>query len=62
MREDLVLLGRQAREWARTYAAVTEALIQEGVPEERARQEAREVATFALFCERVEDEGEQPPW
>lgn len=39
----------RAREFARCYTAVTEALVMEGVPEDIARVEARMTAYLAIF-------------
>lgn len=59
----LVQLGVLAREWARTYAAVYDELRRTGVPDSRARDDARWAAHHALFRSGVEDEDTaEEPW
>ena len=43
----LKALAEHAKNWARAYLSITEALLAEGVPEDRARAEARAAANFA---------------
>ena len=43
----LKALAEHAKNWARAYVTVTEALRAEGVTEDRAREEARTAANFA---------------
>ena len=58
-------LATEARKWARAYLSVTEALMLEGVPEERARAEARSAANFAVILpaslEGLEEGGARCP-
>lgn len=46
---NLASLGQQALAFAKCYVALTEALLQQGVPEPLARQEARTTAAMAAF-------------
>lgn len=47
--EELAALGRNALAWAKTYTALKEALLREGVVEEEAKSEARNAANFAAL-------------
>lgn len=47
--EALLQLRALSREWAKTYAAVYDDLRREGVPDGRARDDARWAAHAALF-------------
>lgn len=57
--EALALLAQNAQAFGRTYAALKEALIREGVPPDEARQEARNAATIAAVSHP--DDGETCP-
>lgn len=47
-------LAENAHEFARAYITLTEALLAQGVPEERAREDARAMATAAILFEEEE--------
>ena len=54
-------LAANAKLWARTFVALTDALLKEGMPEERARDEARGAANFATCISYEESlEGVEP--
>lgn len=54
--EQLTALGKNAREWARCYVALVEALMTEGVTEEVAREEARNAANMAALWDEATGE------
>lgn len=54
--EALRALADQAAAWARAYVALVEALSRAGVPESRARAEAREAANLAVWCALMPEE------
>jgi hypothetical protein len=56
----LIRLGESAVAWARAYTKLTEALIREGVREDRAREEARWAAMHAAYMEEIDEDGEWP--
>jgi hypothetical protein len=51
-------LGAQATEFAKRYVPLVEALRREGVPEDKAREEARITALTLMF---EQEEGEECP-
>ncbi|MFP3947085.1 MAG: hypothetical protein ACLFWG_00010 [Longimicrobiales bacterium] len=55
-------LARQSREVARSYVALVEDLRREGVPEEKAREEARTMVVLALLQDAIPDEEEPEAW
>lgn len=57
--KDLAALGRHAHAWARTYTAIKDALLKEGVTEKEAREEAHNAANMAAMWEP--DSGEACP-
>jgi len=54
--EAMVALARHAKAFAKCYVALAEALIAEGVPEDRARQEARTSAVMMSMVPAQEGE------
>ena len=57
----LVQAKEEARTLARTYTAMVEALLAEGVPDEEARERASSW-TLTLALSYTGDEGEEEPW
>lgn len=60
MTDFLAELGRRAHEFAKCYVALTEALMQEGVPEDVARSEARSAAGIVFAAQADLQAGGEP--
>lgn len=56
--EALLRLAECSEAWAEAYVRLTEALLKQGVPEDLARDEARNAATFAALYRENEEEGD----
>lgn len=52
-------LAEHATAWAKAYTTLVEALMREGVPEDVARDEARQSVALAMF---MPDEPSDEPW
>lgn len=60
--QDAATLRERSREWARTYTALAEALMAEGVPEARARSDASILALTVVMAKDPMTPPNDHPW